>query len=193
MNLTFDTQPSGLTLYLDGIAHTGPFVYDTLVGFNHTIEARDRTGGVHHLQLRLLVRRRHTAAHHRRAKHRPNHHGNLQCRFRPDCVRAGECGNAADQPVPGHRDLRERAGGGGHQYPRDRMEQRDVQYHLGHKLRGTSVACRPTARGTGISQAIYYAQNIKASAAGTNTVTVTFNTSTPFVDVRPRNTAASIR
>ena len=42
----------------------------------------------------------------------------------------------------------------------------------------------PTARGTGLSQAIYYAKNIKAAAAGTNTVTVTFNASTPFVDIR---------
>ena len=42
----------------------------------------------------------------------------------------------------------------------------------------------PTARGSGISQAIYYATNIKAAAAGTNTVTVTFNTATPYVDVR---------
>ena len=42
----------------------------------------------------------------------------------------------------------------------------------------------PTARGTGISQAIYYAKNIKAAAAGTNTVTVTFNTATPYVDIR---------
>ncbi len=45
MNLTFDTVPSGLTLYLDGIAHTTPFVYDDLVGFNHTIEARNQTVG----------------------------------------------------------------------------------------------------------------------------------------------------
>ena len=42
----------------------------------------------------------------------------------------------------------------------------------------------PTARGSGVSQAIYYATNIKAAAAGTNTVTVTFNTATPYVDVR---------
>ena len=42
---------------------------------------------------------------------------------------------------------------------------------------------RPRA-GTGISQAIYYAKNIKAAAAGTNTVTVTFNTATPYVDIR---------
>ena len=43
VNLTFDTAPGGLTLYVDGIAHTGPFVYDTLIGFSHTIEARDQT------------------------------------------------------------------------------------------------------------------------------------------------------
>ncbi len=42
----------------------------------------------------------------------------------------------------------------------------------------------PTARGSGISQAIYYAKNIKAAAAGTNTVTVAFSASTPFVDIR---------
>ena len=43
----------------------------------------------------------------------------------------------------------------------------------------------PTARGTGVSQAIYYAPNIKATAPGTNnTVTATFNTATPYVDVR---------
>jgi glucose/arabinose dehydrogenase len=45
VNLTFDTVPSGRTLYLDGIAKTTPFVYDTLVGFNHTIEARNQTAG----------------------------------------------------------------------------------------------------------------------------------------------------
>ena len=42
----------------------------------------------------------------------------------------------------------------------------------------------PTARGAGVSQAIYYAPNIKAAPAATNTVTVTFNTATPYVDIR---------
>jgi hypothetical protein len=37
--------PSGRTLYLDGIAKTTPFVYDTLIGFNHTVEARNQTAG----------------------------------------------------------------------------------------------------------------------------------------------------
>ena len=45
VNLTFDTVPVGLTLYLDNIAHTAPFVYDTLIGFNHVIEARNQTVG----------------------------------------------------------------------------------------------------------------------------------------------------
>ena len=45
VNLTFDTAPAGLTLYLDGIAKTTPFVYDTLIGFNHTIEARNQASG----------------------------------------------------------------------------------------------------------------------------------------------------
>ena len=41
INLTFDTVPTGLTLYLDGIAKTTPFVYDTLKNFQHSIEARN--------------------------------------------------------------------------------------------------------------------------------------------------------
>jgi hypothetical protein len=41
-----------------------------------------------------------------------------------------------------------------------------------------------TARGAGVSQAIYYAANIKAAAAGANTVTVTFDHAVPFADVR---------
>ncbi len=45
VNLTFNTVPTGLTLYLDGIAKTTPFVYDTLIGFNHTIEARNQSSG----------------------------------------------------------------------------------------------------------------------------------------------------
>jgi hypothetical protein len=45
VNLSFDTIPTGLTLYLDGIAKTTPFVYDTLANFQHTIEARDQTTG----------------------------------------------------------------------------------------------------------------------------------------------------
>jgi hypothetical protein len=43
VNLSFDSVPSGLTLYLDGIAKLTPFVYDTLVKFQHSIEARNQS------------------------------------------------------------------------------------------------------------------------------------------------------
>ena len=45
VNLTFNTVPSGLTLYFDGIAKTAPFTADTLVGFKHNVEARNQSGG----------------------------------------------------------------------------------------------------------------------------------------------------
>src|SRR5262249_26884685 len=45
VNLSFSTVPAGLTLYLDGIAKQTPFVYDTLTGFNHTVDARNQASG----------------------------------------------------------------------------------------------------------------------------------------------------
>jgi glucose/arabinose dehydrogenase/chitodextrinase len=45
VNLTFNSVPTGNTLYLDGVALATPFVHDDLIGFNHTIEARNQTIG----------------------------------------------------------------------------------------------------------------------------------------------------
>jgi chitodextrinase len=42
----------------------------------------------------------------------------------------------------------------------------------------------PTARGRKLSQAIYYAKNIKAAATGTNAVTVTFDNAAAYADIR---------
>ncbi|MFD1686725.1 malectin domain-containing carbohydrate-binding protein [Halobellus litoreus] len=39
VNLTFDTQPSGLEIDLDSIPHTTPYVHDSLIGFEHTVSA----------------------------------------------------------------------------------------------------------------------------------------------------------
>ncbi len=39
VNVTLDTQPSGLDLYLDGIPRTTPYVHDTLIDFQHTVSA----------------------------------------------------------------------------------------------------------------------------------------------------------
>lgn len=49
IDLTLDTVPAGLTIHLDGQPKTAQLTYDTLVGFSHTIEARDQTvGGVNY-------------------------------------------------------------------------------------------------------------------------------------------------
>jgi len=48
----------------------------------------------------------------------------------------------------------------------------------------TYQVAAPTTRGPGLSQAIYFARNIKAAAAGGNTVTVGFSGSVPYADVR---------
>ncbi|MEA3411030.1 MAG: PQQ-dependent sugar dehydrogenase [Pseudomonadota bacterium] len=39
VDITLDTVPSGQTLYLDGIPRSTPYVYDTLIDFQHTISA----------------------------------------------------------------------------------------------------------------------------------------------------------
>jgi PKD repeat protein len=46
VNVTLDTVPTGLTVTLDGISHTAPIVYDTLVGFVHTIGAPNQIAGL---------------------------------------------------------------------------------------------------------------------------------------------------
>ena len=48
----------------------------------------------------------------------------------------------------------------------------------------TAQLAVPTPGGDGLSQAIYYAANIKAAAAGANTVTVTFKKAAPLIDIR---------
>jgi chitodextrinase len=45
-------------------------------------------------------------------------------------------------------------------------------------------AAVPLAAGSSLSQAIYYAANIKAAGSGQNVVTVNFSDSVPFVDIR---------
>ena len=70
VNLSFSTTPAGLTVYLDGVAKTTPFVYDTLVGFSHTVEARNQTSGGNLVHVRLMVGRRGADPHDRRTSGR---------------------------------------------------------------------------------------------------------------------------
>ena len=132
VNLNFATVPAGGTVFIDGIAHTGPFVYDTLVGFNHTSRGAQPDHRRQHIQLRLMVRRWRADSHHRRARGGANLHSELQCRRRKSTgFQAGECGGAADRSVVGAGHLHRRADRREHQYPGHRLEQRHLQYHLG--------------------------------------------------------------
>jgi len=45
VQLTFNTDPAGLTLYFDGKAKTAPFNLDALVGSTHQVEARNQNNG----------------------------------------------------------------------------------------------------------------------------------------------------
>lgn len=45
VDLSFDTLPTGITLYLDGIAKATPFVHAALINFQHSIEARNSSTG----------------------------------------------------------------------------------------------------------------------------------------------------
>jgi glucose/arabinose dehydrogenase/PKD repeat protein len=38
VNLTFNTSPSGGDVIIDGISHTAPYTFDSLIGFSHTID-----------------------------------------------------------------------------------------------------------------------------------------------------------
>ena len=195
VNLTFDTAPGGLTLYLDGIAHTAPFVYDTLKGFNHTIEARDQTVGTTSYTFASWTdggTQQHTLV-------------------VPDAAQTYTATfNVATAPAPLAFVQANAA------TPQTNQTQVSVAYTSAQVAGDTNILvigwnnatsnitsvtdtagniyqlAVPTVRGSGISQAIYYAKNIKSAAAGTNTVTVTFNTATRTWTSALWNIAASI-
>jgi glucose/arabinose dehydrogenase len=187
VNLTFSTAPAGLTLYLDGIAKTAPFVYDTLIGFNHTVEARNQTvgtttytfgswsdgGAQQHVIVVPGSDRAYTATY--TASSIPP--------GPPTFVQVGSATpQVAQTSISATFPAAQTAG------------------HLNVVVVGwndttstiTSVTdgagnvyqiAAPTTRGNGISQAIYYARNIVGSAAA-NAVTVTFGQAATFVDLR---------
>lgn len=187
VNLTFDTAPGGLTLYLDGIAHTAPFVYDTLKGFNHTIEARNQTvatttytfaswtdGGT---QLHTLVvpdvAQTYTATFSAVTAPAPLAYVQVNAATPPTPQTLVSVAYANAQ-VTGDTNILVVGWSNATSNVTSITDSAGNVYQL----------AVPTVRGTGVSQAIYYAKNIKSAAAGTNTVTVTFNTATPYVDLR---------
>jgi hypothetical protein len=187
VNLVFDAVPSGVTVYVDGIAHATPFTYDTLIGFNHQIEARNATVGQTTYTFASWSdggAQTHTIV-------VPTGGATYTATYTTTTTQvplAFVQVNAAT--------------------PQTNQTQVSVAYAAAQAAGDTNILvigwnnatsnitsvtdsagnvyqlAVPTARGDGLSQAIYYAKNIKAAAAGTNSVTVTFNAPTQYVDIR---------
>ncbi len=183
VNLSFATVPSGLTLYLDGIAKTTPFVYDDLIGFTHTIEARNQTSGGTSYAFELVVGRRRADAQHHGAEQRPDLHGDLPRGISVDTeLRPGQQRHAAEPAEHSDDGLYQ---GAGRRRPQRRgrgMERGDRKHHVRDGQQREPLPGRGAHdRGSGLSQAVYYAPAI---AAGANTVTVTFDKAVTYADVR---------
>ena len=186
VNLNFAAVPAGATVFLDGIAHTAPFVYDTLVGFNHTIAAPNQTiggntynfaswsdgGAQTHTIVVPAAAQTYTA------------NFNAAAVSPPAFVQVNAAVPQTNQSsVPVTYTSAQTAGNTNILA----IGWNDATSNITSVTDSAGNAYQlavPTARGSGVSQAIYYATNIKAAPAGTNTVTVTFNTATPYVDIR---------
>jgi len=184
VDLTFDTVPSGRTLYLDGIARTTPFVYDTLIGFNHTIEARNQSSGdtsysfaswsdggaQQHGIVAPATAQSYTATY-TTSSAAPI--GFVQVRSStPQTAQSTVATAFAQAQTAGN--LNAVAIGW--------FESTGNITSVSDSAGNTYQVGAPTFRGNGFSQAVYYAKNIAGAAA--NTVTVKFDKALPYVDVR---------
>jgi PKD repeat protein len=185
VNLSFATAPTGLTLYLDGIAKTSPFVYDTLVGFNHTIEARNQSANGNNYtfaswsdggaQLHTIVVPAASSSYSATFTSVPNPAGPIAF------VQVSAATPQTSQTVVSTSYTQLQRAGDFNVAVVGWNNTTSTISSVTDTLGNTYVLAAPTTRGVGISQAIYYAKNV---AAGSNTVTVTFNQSTAAVDVR---------
>jgi glucose/arabinose dehydrogenase/PKD repeat protein len=186
VNLTFTTNPAGLTLYLDEIAKATPFVYDTLVGFNQTIEARNQTSGStpyvfaswsdggaqQHTLIVPATDQTYTAMFTVASIATPAF---VQVRAATPQVNVGlvTVSYATAQSV-GNSNIIAVGWNSATSTIAAVTDTKGNAYRL----------AAPIARGNGLSQAIYYASGIGAASAGANAVTVTFSAAVPYADVR---------
>jgi glucose/arabinose dehydrogenase len=186
VNLTFDTAPSGMTLYLDGIAKTTPFVYDTLTNFQNTIEARNQTfGGANYVfgswsdggaQTHTIAvpnaDARYTATYRVSAPATPTF---VQvASATPQTARSTVSTIFTSAQVVG--DLNAVVIG----WSDASGNVASVTDSAGNSYQ----VAAPTTRGNSVTQAVYYAKNVAAAAAGANTVTVTFDKAVNYPDIR---------
>ena len=173
-------------MYLDGIAHTTPFVYNDLIGFSHTIEAPDQTIGGTTYKFASWSdggAQTHTIA-------VPDANQTYTATYTavatapPAFVQVNAAAPQTNQSTVTVRYNNAQTAGNTNILAIGWNNATSTITSVTDSAGNTYQLAVPTARGTGISQAIYYATNIKAAPAATNTVTVTFNTATPYVDIR---------
>lgn len=187
VNLTFGTVPGGLTLYLDGIAKTTPFVHDTLIGFVHTVEARNQTSGTNAYTFASW-----------------SDGGAQTHNITVPSADQGYVATYQATPLPTNPAFVQ-VNSAVPQSPQSTVSATFTRAQVAGDLNAvvvgwnettgnvTSVTdsagsayqvAAPTTRGDGLSQAIYYAKAIPAAAAGANVVTVRFDKAVVYADVR---------
>lgn len=187
VNLTFDTVPSGLTLYLDGIAKTTPFVYDTLVGFNHTIEARNQASGSNSYTFQSWSdggAQQHTITVPGTAQTYTATYSVSSTPLPIAFVQVQSATPQSPQSTVTTTFTQAQSAGNLNVVMVGWNESTGNITSVTDSAGNTYQVAAATVRGTGLSQAIYYARNIQAAGAGANTVTVKFDKSVAYADVR---------
>jgi glucose/arabinose dehydrogenase len=188
VNLTFDTAPAGLTLYLDGIAKTTPFVYDTLVGFHHDIDARNQSVGSNNYAFSSWSdggTQQHTLVAPSSAQTYVATYHVTSPPATPAFVQISSATPQTPQSTVSVAYANAQSAGNTNIVAIGWNSATATINNVSDSINGNVYQlAAPIARGNGLSQAIYYAKNIKAAAAGSNTVTVQFSASVPYPDIR---------
>ncbi|MCV7071961.1 PQQ-dependent sugar dehydrogenase, partial [Mycobacterium rufum] len=187
VNLTFNTAPNGAAIYVDGVAHTTPFVLNDLIGFTHTISAPDQTIGGNTYTFSSWsdgAAQSHTLVVPATAQTYSANFTLANPVTPPGFVQVSAATPQTSQSSVTVKYTGAQTAGNTNVLAIGWNNATSSVTSVVDSAGNTYQLAVPPARGNGISQAIYYAANIKGSTAGSNTVTVTFNTATPYVDLR---------
>ncbi len=183
VNLTFNSVPQGLTLNVNGLPATTPFVHDDLIGFNDVVQASNQTLGSTNYTFGSWSdggAQQHTIV-------VPSTDQSYTASFTAPAAAPGFVQVAASTPQTRQTtvstSLPNAETAGDLNVVVIGFDNATSNIVTVTDSAGNSYQpAAPIKRSAGDSQAIYYARNILPGLF--NTVTVTLNTPTPYVDVR---------
>ena len=183
VNLTFHTVPEGLTVNVNGIPAVTPFVHDEVIGFNDVVQAPNQTLGATNYTFGSWSdggAQQHTIV-------VPSADQSYTASFTAPSAAPGFVQVAASTPQTRQTtvstSLPNAETAGDLNVVVIGLDNATSNIVTVTDSAGNSYQpAAPIKRSAGNSQAIYYARNILPGLF--NTVTVTLNTSTPYVDVR---------